>query len=123
MLRDAGADVGARDTKGRTALFFAVRNGHKELTKSLLAAGAELAADHLHSAATAGHEHVVRVLLDAGADVAAKGSSGLTALQVAVEENRDRVVSMLVDAGADVAAKADNEQTSLHWAAQGGSKP
>src|SRR5690606_37062136 len=51
-LLDAGADVGAKDAKGRTAAEHAVAAGHPELAKLLLDRGAD-ASDAVRAAASA----------------------------------------------------------------------
>ena len=72
---DRGANVNARDTKGRTPLMLAV------ISDTLPAAS-------------------LRLLLDRGADTAAKDPSGLTALDFARRLGRTQAVDALIAAGA-----------------------
>ncbi|KAJ9439916.1 putative ankyrin repeat protein R863 [Diplonema papillatum] len=73
----------ARDVNGNTALYTASKNGHLEVVKELIAAGAKLHAPNmnsataLHLASQNGHLEVVKELIAAGAnvDVQAEGMS------------------------------------------------
>ena len=66
--------MGAQDNDGWTALMLAAQNGHEQVARVLLEAGAVVGAQNndgstaLMHAARNGHEQVARVLLEAGAD-------------------------------------------------------
>jgi ankyrin repeat protein len=76
LLLARGARVDARDERrGQTALMWAAAEGHAE---------------------------VVRTLLDAGADLGVRVPSGLSALSFAVREGRLATIRTLLAAGADV---------------------
>jgi ankyrin repeat protein len=89
LLLEAGADVGAVDSKGMTAVHYAAIRGHLGCLQSLLAAGGRVndpASGHgymaaLQMAAQKGHESCVQALLAAGADTEAANRPGRTALQ------------------------------------------
>ena len=72
LLSSPGADVNARDERGRTPLL---------------------------EAASFGHEDICRVLIAAGADVKAKDKDGKTALMLAVQGDHEEVVRVLKQAG------------------------
>jgi len=72
-LLQAGCDVNASDSFGRTPLMYAVR----------------------YDQPTA-----VRLLLDAGADVSAKNKAGMTAMGLAKQINNQEVIQLLESAGA-----------------------
>ncbi|XP_047105181.1 uncharacterized protein LOC124770907 isoform X2 [Schistocerca piceifrons] len=98
----AGADVGARDELGRTALHYAACRGDVEVARLLVGAGAAVDARDdcgwtpLHFAAYNRHAEVAAGLLVAGADRGATaGDGGQTALDIARERNHRRLVEML----------------------------
>ena len=85
-----GADVNAKDNKGRTPLHFAVIFGHKEITELLIVNGADMNAKDsdvgwtpFHYAAFNGHKEIVELLIAKGADVNAKDKHGETPLDFA----------------------------------------
>eukprot|EP00290_Baffinella_frigidus_P047422 CAMPEP_0180402996 /NCGR_PEP_ID=MMETSP0989-20121125/39185_1 /TAXON_ID=697907 /ORGANISM="non described non described, Strain CCMP2293" /LENGTH=304 /DNA_ID=CAMNT_0022406193 /DNA_START=24 /DNA_END=935 /DNA_ORIENTATION=- len=92
LLAD-GVSVAARDTHGRTALHWAVREGH---------------------AATAG------ALLDAGANMAAEDKETWTPLFFAARHGQASMVTLLLRRGARADAIAASGNTALHNAAIGG---
>ena len=85
-----GADVNAKDNKGRTPLHFAVIFGHKEITELLIVNGADINAKvsdigwtPLYYAAFNGHKEIAELLIATGADVNAKNKHGETPLDYA----------------------------------------
>mmetsp|Transcript_12586 Transcript_12586/g.35359 ORF Transcript_12586/g.35359 Transcript_12586/m.35359 type:complete len:389 (+) Transcript_12586:68-1234(+) len=94
---------------GSTALHVAASNGHVELVRLLVEAGAEVnkPADGgitaLHFATMAGHLKVARLLVEeAGVDLDPVTSSGMTPLHVAAQEGWVELVRLLLEAGAAV---------------------
>jgi ankyrin repeat protein len=124
-------DKDAQDNYGNTPLHLAARNGHVEMTKSLLDRGASLEIHNrigdftaLHVAASKGHKEVVAVLLAKGARLETRfeneQTSG-TALTIAAEfGRRDVVKTLLLRANADPQAKTRSGNTALHIAASKG---
>jgi len=93
----AGADVGARDKWGRTALHYAAGLGTAERVAALVAAGAdvgarddEYGATPLHYAARFGTAESVAALLAAGADVGARLKDGRYAADLADDNTKVR---------------------------------
>jgi len=74
LLLERGADLMAKDEKGRTAL---------------------------HLAAAAGRTKVVEFLLSRGAEIDARDSQGRTPLMLAASRGRKQTVKLLLDKGAD----------------------
>ncbi|OQR91706.1 hypothetical protein ACHHYP_20174 [Achlya hypogyna] len=72
----------------------------------------------LYTASENGHEDVVRQLIAAGADVNHENENGRTPLSIAAFRGREGVVQQLIAAGADINAVGFNKQTPLHAAAE-----
>ncbi len=125
-LLDAGADVNAARSDGRTALQAAAKGGHLIVVEKLLNAGADINAARsdgqtaLQAAAEGGHLIVAEKLLDAGADVNTTRYDRRTALQAAAEGGDFEAVQRLINAGADVNAVRYDGRTALQLAAEGG---
>jgi ankyrin repeat protein len=94
---------------GEPVLLFAAANGHLDIVRLLLQAGADVKAKDdqsgdtaLIAAAGGGHSDLIKPLVAAGADVEARNAMGDTALTLAVELNKPDTVQALIDAGANV---------------------
>jgi len=89
-------------------LGIAAKEGHAEVTRILVQAGADVNRPYgmwhykppLVWAAMEGHLETVRVLLDAGADIHAESCENETALKLAAEYNHPEVVKLLKQRGA-----------------------
>ena len=129
----AGASVDAVDGDGNSALHWASWEGHAEVVKELLNAGAAVdktdgpmdgntalmkASWNGHST---GHEDIIRALLDAGAEVMKKNVYGSTSLHNAAMGGHNKIAKILIDVGkADVNARDQGGVTPLHKAAYKG---
>ncbi len=110
-LLSQGVDVNAVNRKQLAALYYAVRSGHVEAAKTLLAAGAGIAASSpgtlLAMPARKGNVEMVDVLLANGADINYLGTSNAPALYASVYDgdaiNID-LIKKLIALGADVNA-------------------
>ena len=105
-------------------LWKAIREGDLQRCRSLVLAGADLAATSkdgwtaLHLAAHEERPAITRLLLESGAPVGARLTKGdWTPLHVAVARGHAETAKALLDGGADVNAKGSSDLTPLHVAA------
>ena len=105
-LMDVGANVGAVDHDGLTALHWAACSGRRALTTAILERGillvncpADLGATPLMVACAARHLDVSETLLDAGADADLATPDGWRALHVAVRACAAPIVRLLLMKG------------------------
>ena len=130
QLIQEGYQVNERDPQNRTPLYYASRNGQREICCLLLKHGANVGAKvdngetALHGAALGGHGAVVRLLVeDYKADVEEKDNDGTTVLHGAASGGNEAVVRLLVeDYKANVEAKTNNGKTALHFAEDQGNE-
>lgn len=121
LLVEAGADVNARTYQDETALMWAAVEGHADVITALLAAGADANrktrvntisdrknSDHPTGGFTAlmyasrnGHEAAVRALAAGGADLKLTNGDGVTAMAIAVVNDRFDLAKALLDLGSD----------------------
>ena len=137
LLR-AGADIRARDRKGRTALHWAaISSRTPAVVRTLLKAGADIRARNragfavLHLVASHSRSPAVaQTLVDAGASLDARAGrrmSSITPLHLAAIQQKNMAVTIvLLRAGADPNAQARQQlagMTPLHLAARKGRTP
>ena len=112
LLIAKGADVNAKDTRGRTPIDLAINQGRKEIAKLLLSKSGDVS---LHTAAYIGDLQRVEKFIDGGANVDAKDQKGQTALHYAAKAGQIPVANLLIAHGADV--NAGDDWTPLQEAA------
>ena len=130
-LIDSGADLGAQDERGETALHRAAAAGRIADLRALVAAGAEVDAASRGGGLRALHFAIwrraglatVTALLEAGADVNARDARGGTALHWAarIRQVDPAVVEALLAAGAEVHARDNLSRTALDYATRANS--
>gem|GEM_PF-6217065 len=101
------ANVNAKDEAGYSPLFYAVRDGHRDIVRTLLAKGADVnakdrdGATPLFHAVRSTHKDIVSLLLAKGADVNARDMKGRSALDHAVHAGYDEIARRLIAKGAE----------------------
>lgn len=124
VLLDAGADIAAKDSSGRTALLMLSGSTTKETIWTLIGAGAKvnrkdsLGNRPLMVAAGVDNAPVVQALIEGGAKIDAEDDGGKTALIWAAEYGHIESVRVLLKAGADVNRKNDEGETAMSLAQQ-----
>jgi len=118
LLIDGGADVNARSYyvaaangrgfEGRTPVASRAEEKPEEFASGWLTP--------LMLAAREGHLDVARILVDAGADIDAGAGDGKTALAIAIFNGNYELASLLVDHDADVNEADAQRFTPLFWA-------
>jgi ankyrin repeat protein len=119
-----GVNVDELEPNGDAPLIMSAYQGHTEITRLLLEAGADVGAldpgmkaTALHAAAYAGRAADAKLLVEHGIDIDKQGPyNGYTALHDAIWQNNVDVAKVLIDAGANLHLKANNGQTPLDFA-------
>jgi hypothetical protein len=127
LIDSLRANVGARNSHGRTALHFAALGDAPDAARALLARGAQVDSrasngfTALHFAASFGCAAAAAVLLASGADVNARASGGERPLHVAAGRGLLEMCSLLLSHGADVRARLalSGSTAARHAAAKG----
>ena len=120
----SGTNLERKNREGCTALSFAISEGHTEVARDLLDAGANpdvpgglLKTTSLQDAATYGNAEAVALLLEYGADPDRMDNVwGQSALHQAAKSGHERVVTLLLAADATVDLRCKDGSTALHWA-------
>jgi hypothetical protein len=105
------ANVNAKDGDGFTPLYFAVRDGHRDVARKLIDKGANVDVKDksgftpLYYATRQGHREIVRLLVARGADVNAKDKSGFTPLHYATRDGYLEIARFLMSKGAEINPK------------------
>ncbi|PWK86819.1 ankyrin repeat domain-containing protein [Fulvimonas soli] len=128
LLLKHRAAVNAPDAQRRSALMAAAAEGHEQIARALLAAGADpnLADRHgstaLMEAARSGASGIVALLAEAGADARARDGHGRDALSLACQSPRARgdTVRALLTLGAEPKAAGSDGRSPLDHAAAAG---
>ncbi|OWR42419.1 putative ankyrin repeat-containing protein [Danaus plexippus plexippus] len=115
--------IDQQDAFMRTALHYAVEQGHSEIVRHLLDAGCKVDLGRplpncsLHIASMRNHIEIVLQLLAAGGNVNYKTYEKMTPLHFAVSRGYLKLVKVLVSNGAYLEARDTNERTALYLAA------
>ena len=108
QLAGAALDLNSSAGQGFAAIIGAASNGHLEIVRQLVTAGADVNVGRDEDGATAivmaaqnGHAAVVQFLVDSGANANAVTEQQATALWLAAQNGHAAVVGPLVDGGAE----------------------
>ena len=121
-LSNRDIDRFPKSTKFAPPLYYAALAGLVELSRALLANGANVNACGgqytyaLQAACVVGYQSVIMLLLENGADINARSGYYATALHVACGRGHEGVVRLLLEHGADVHIKDRNHNTALQLA-------
>jgi ankyrin repeat protein len=124
QLIQQGVNVNELDAGGDAPLVMAAYEGHTEIVKLLLEAGADVTAvdpgmkaTALHAAAYAGRTEAAKLLIAYHIDLDKQGPyNGYTALHDAIWQNNIDTVKVLLEAGANLNLKSKAGQTPLEFA-------
>ena len=125
-LIERGADLTARDNKGRTPLHAATGYSKVDVARMLIGRGADVTAQNkdgetpLHLASRIGHVDAPRMLIENGADLTALDNNGETPLHLASKIGYVDLVRMFIERGADPTALNNDGETPLHLASGSG---
>lgn len=123
LLLKAGANVDAKDSRGRTPLDWAAYLGDLPVARMLIKMGAKATCfdaegfTPFHKAVLNGRADLIQLLIDEGADVNAKSLNNTTPLQLAFRSNRLGIAEILIlKYGADLNCTDKFGRSPLHWA-------
>ena len=125
-LLEQGADLEAKDDKGRTTLTWAAHRGHVDVALALMDKGSDLEAkDNFGKtafmfAALNGHIELTIQILEKGACLETADNDGTTALMLAVLNGHIELAIHLLGKGADPEAKEKYGHTALVLASRNG---
>ncbi len=119
-----GVNVNELDANQDAPLVMAAYEGHTDIVKLLLEAGADvkavdpsMKATALHAAAYAGRTEAARLLIQHHIDINKQGpKNGYTALHDAIWQNNIETARVLIEAGANLNLKAHSGETPLDFA-------
>ena len=119
-----GANVNELDANQDAPLVMAAYEGHTEIVRLLLEAGADVTAvdpsmkaTALHAAAYAGRTEAAKLLIQHHIDINKQGPrNGYTALHDAIWQNNIETARVLIEAGANLSLKAHSGETPLEFA-------
>jgi ankyrin repeat protein len=122
-------DIDSKDSRGRTALWWASKNGCKHAVSSLLVAGSATVNSKdkdnrtpLHIAVETGNDAIVALLLGKGADINVQGGRCGNALRTASADGQEAMVKLLLEKGAEVNAQGGQHGNALQAASAIGNK-
>jgi ankyrin repeat protein len=119
-------EINQTDVKGHSALTQAVINGHFDIVRMLISAGADVGTltneknSLLMLAVLSRSQAVVEFLLTREIDVNARDSVGDTALMLAASTAQNRMIEMLVNAGADLHLRNNEDLNAFQIATNSG---
>ncbi|CAE7651911.1 Ankrd28 [Symbiodinium sp. CCMP2456] len=125
-LKEADANLKARDESGRTPAHLAAAHGNHVVLRTLQELGADLcSADSdgrtpAHAAARCGQEAALRILKKLGVDLKAQDANGKTPAHLAAANGQQKAVQTLQELGADLAISDSDGLDPAHEAARNG---
>jgi ankyrin repeat protein len=119
-----GVNVSELDANQDAPLVMAAYQGHTEIVRLLLEAGADVTAvdpgmkaTALHAASYAGRTEAAKLLIEYHIDINKQGPvNGYTALHDAIWQNNIETAKVLIEAGANLTLKSHSGETPLDFA-------
>ena len=123
-LIEQGVNVSELDGNGDAPLVMAAYEGHNEIVKLLLEAGADVTAvdpgmkaTALHAASYAGRTEAAKLLIAYKIDIDKQGPyNGYTALHDAIWQSHIETAKVIIEAGANLTLKSNQGQNPLDFA-------
>lgn len=114
LLSNDSKQVNTLDSSGRSALYYAAKNGNESIVQALLKNGADPNQPEkdaprgaaLHAAVSGNHPTLVKMLLDHGADPNAEVEASGNALYIAMRNGHQELLDLLYSAGGSLSLTA-----------------
>lgn len=122
LLKRGDINVNKRDENGYSPLYYACKEGMRDIVKILLENGADaslasnISVTPLHGAVQGGNIQIIQMLLNAGADINAADEAGRNVLMYGIQSGKVASVRYLIQLGADTSMTDNENRTAKDYA-------